>query len=143
MTVLQELAPGKLNLTLDILGKRPDGYHELRMVMISVDLADQVTLTLGTGAPWTLTCDRGDLPTGEKNLAWKAARAYFDRTGLDPAGLTLALEKRVPAQAGMAGGSSDAAAVLRALNQRSGCPYTPEELALCERLLSDLTDEMK
>ena len=117
MIVLRERAPGKLNLTLDVLGKRPDGYHDLEMVMISVSLADELTLELGTGKGWSLRCDRPDIPSGPENLCWKAARAYFDAAGIDPGGLSLRIRKSVPAQAGMAGGSSDAAAVLRALNR--------------------------
>ena len=115
--VLRETAPGKLNLTLDILGKRPDGYHELEMVMCSVSLSDELTLTLGTGKPWAVSCDRPGIPAGEDNLCWKAARVYCEAAGVDPRGLTIRIEKKIPAQAGMAGGSSDAAAVLRALNR--------------------------
>ena len=113
---LEAVAYGKLNLTLDVLGKRADGYHDLEMVMISVSLADRLTLRLGTGLPWTVTCDRGSIPQGEGNLCWKAARRYCDAAGLDPKGLSIQIQKNIPAQGGMAGGSSDAAAVLRALN---------------------------
>ena len=120
MTVLQETAPGKLNLTLDVLGKRPDGYHELEMVMISVSLYDSLTLELGTGEPWAVVCNRPDLPDGPDNLCWKAAKAYCDAAGIDPEGLRIRVDKRIPAQGGMAGGSSDAAAVLRALNRHYG-----------------------
>ena len=120
MIILQETAPGKLNLTLDVLGKRSDGYHALEMVMISVSLYDSLTLELGTGEPWAVTCDRPDIPEGPDNLCWKAAKAYFDAAGIDPGGLRIRVEKHVPAQAGMAGGSSDAAAVLRALNRHYG-----------------------
>ena len=117
---LRQTAYGKLNLTLDILGLRPDGYHDLEMVMCSVSLADQLELELGTGKAWSVTCDRAELPQGEGNLCWKAARLYFDAAGIDPAGLSIRIRKAIPAQAGMAGGSSDAAAVLRALNRHYG-----------------------
>ena len=127
MITLLETARGKLNLTLDVLGRRPDGYHELEMVMISVSLADTLTLTLGTGAPWAVTCDRPGIPENENNLCWRAARAYCDAAGVDPLGLSIRIQKRIPAQAGMAGGSSDAAAVLRALNRRYGS-FSDEEL---------------
>ncbi len=113
---LEAVAYGKLNLTLDVLGKRADGYHDLEMVMISVSLADRLSIRLGTGLPWTVTCDRGSIPQGEGNLCWKAARRYCDAAGLDPKGLSIQIQKNIPAQGGMAGGSSDAAAVLRALN---------------------------
>lgn len=120
MITLQETAPGKLNLTLDVLGKQPDGYHALEMVMISVSLYDSLTLELGTGEPWAVTCGRPDLPDGPDNLCWEAAKAYLDAAGIDPGGLRIRVEKHIPAQAGMAGGSSDAAAVLRALNRHYG-----------------------
>ena len=115
--VLREIAPGKLNLTLDVLGKRPDGYHELEMVMCSVSLADELTITLNTGKPWSVSCDRTEIPEGPDNLCWKAAQIYCETAGAAPDGLSIHIEKKVPAQAGMAGGSSDAAAVLRALNR--------------------------
>ena len=127
VTTLHETAPGKLNLTLDVLGKRPDGYHELEMVMVSVSLHDSLTLELGTGEAWSVTCNRPDIPAGPGNLCWKAARAYFDAAEIDPDGLRIRVEKQVPAQAGMAGGSSDAAAVLRALNRHYG-RFSEEEL---------------
>jgi 4-diphosphocytidyl-2-C-methyl-D-erythritol kinase len=117
---LHETAPGKLNLTLDVLGRREDGYHDLEMVMCSVSLADEVTLELGTGGDWSVICDRADIPMGADNLCWKAARAYCEAAGVDPGGLRIHVRKNVPAQAGMAGGSSDAAAVLRALNRHYG-----------------------
>lgn len=116
MTVLQTEAYGKLNLTLDIVGKRADGYHDLQMVMTSVSLSDTVHITLGTGKPWEVLSDCGNIPQNEGNLCWKAARLYFDAALLDPQGLCIRLTKRIPSQAGMAGGSSDAAAVLRLLN---------------------------
>ena len=127
MITLRETAFGKLNLTLDVLGKRPDGYHELEMVMVSVSLADQLSLSLNTGAPWSVSCDRPGIPAGPENLCWKAAAAYCEAAGVDPGGLSIHVQKRIPAQAGMAGGSSDAAAVLRALNRRYGS-FSPEEL---------------
>ncbi len=114
---LHESAPGKLNLTLDVLGRRADGYHELEMVMISVSLRDSLTLALGTGKPWSVSCDRPGIPAGPDNLCWKAAAAYCEAAGVDPQGLSIHIKKNIPAQAGMAGGSSDAAAVLRALNR--------------------------
>ena len=105
----------KLNLTLDILRKREDGYHDLQMVMQTVDLHDDVTVTLTDGDG--ITCRCGDIPGDETNLAVKAARAFFAETGVAPRGLDIDIVKRIPAQAGMAGGSSDAAATLRALRK--------------------------
>ena len=116
MITLQGRAYGKLNLTLDILGRRPDGYHDLEMVMCSVSLCDEITVRLDTGEPWSVTCDRPGIPDGPDNLCWKAAKAYLDAADLAPEGVSVAIRKSIPAQAGMAGGSSDAAAVLRLLN---------------------------
>ncbi len=108
-------AYAKVNLTLDVLGKRPDGYHDLRMVMQSVSLADLVTVTEQPGEEITVRCDRGDLPSGPSNIAWKAADAFFAAAGVPRRGLDIAIEKRIPAQAGMGGGSADGGAVLRVL----------------------------
>ena len=124
---LHETAPGKLNLTLDVLGKRPDGYHDLEMVMCSVSLADTLTLELGTGEGWSVSCNRPGIPDGPDNLCWKAAKLYCETAGIDPGGLRILVKKTIPAQAGLAGGSSDAAAVLRALNRHYG-RFAPEEL---------------
>lgn len=116
-------AYAKLNLTLDILGKRPDGYHDLRMVMQSIALHDTVTVRTETGdGEITVRTDREDLPGGPGNIAWKAARAFYDAVGIDGGGTEILLEKQIPMQAGMAGGSADGAAVLRALRSL----YAPE-----------------
>ena len=108
-------AYAKLNLTLDILGKRTDGYHDLAMVMQSITLHDDVTVTLTDTA--VITCRCGTLPGNDSNLAVKAAKAFFAALGIAPRGLAIDIEKRIPMQAGMAGGSTDAAAVLRALRE--------------------------
>ena len=121
MTITEQ-APAKVNLTLDILGKRPDGYHDLKMVMQTVSLYDTVTVTETAGESVSVSVDRGDLPAGPDNIAWKAADVFFRRTGLPRRGLAIALHKRIPAQAGMAGGSADGAAVLRVLRRL----YAPE-----------------
>ena len=129
----------KLNLTLDILGKREDGYHDLRMVMQSITLADTLTLEENRGEGLRVSANLRFLPTGEKNLAAAAALRFWEALGREPENLDIRIEKRIPVCAGMAGGSSDAAAVLRALNQRSGEPFSPKELArLGERVGSDV-----
>ncbi len=114
MSSLTVPAYAKLNLTLDILGKRPDGYHELRMVMQTVSLCDDVTVTLCEGGRITCRVTGAELPCDERNLAVKAARAFCEEVRLS-GGIAIALTKRIPSEAGMAGGSADAAAVLRAL----------------------------
>ena len=132
-------ACAKLNLTLDILGKRPDGYHDLCMVMQSVTLADTITLTENRGEGLRVRTNLRFLPTGEKNLAAAAALRFWEAREQEPENLDIAIEKRIPVCAGMAGGSSDAAAVLRALNARAGEPFSPRELAkVGERVGSDV-----
>ena len=115
MTDITLPAYAKLNLTLDILRRRPDGYHDMRMVMQSVSLHDDVRVTLAEGGG--IVCRCGDIPGDESNLAVRAARAFFERSGTEPRALAIDIEKRIPARAGMAGGSADAAAVLRALRE--------------------------
>lgn len=122
-------APAKLNLTLDVLGRREDGYHDLKMVMQSITLADRLTLRPGQTPGIQVSSSFHFLPTGEKNLAGKAAVCFYQALGRPARDLDIAITKHVPVCAGMAGGSSDAAAVLRALNQLEGSPFSPEELA--------------
>ena len=126
----------KLNLTLDILGIRPDGYHELDMVMQAVSLHDDVTVTINTGSAWELTCEdpAGNqlpgIPCDERNLAWKAAQSFFRAAGLPDQGIAIRIVKRIPDRAGLAGGSADAAAVLRGLNDLYSEPFDTD--ALCD-----------
>lgn len=129
MTTLYEGAFAKLNLTLDVLGKREDGYHDLKSVMQTISMRDDIEIDIGTGRPWCLRCDREDIPTDETNLAWKAAKVFFDTTGKDPNGLEIRITKRIPSQAGLGGGSADAAAVLRALNRHYDNPFSIYALA--------------
>jgi len=129
MTTLYESAFAKINLTLDVLGIRPDGYHDLKSVMQTVSLCDDIEIDIGTGRPWCVKCDADGVPLDQRNLAWKAAEVFFDVTGNDPEGLEIRMVKRIPSQAGLGGGSSDAAAVFRALNRHYGIPFTVQELA--------------
>lgn len=129
MRQIIEPAYAKLNLTLDVLGKRSDGYHELKMVMQSVSLHDDLTLTLTDGEGIRLAADWGFLPTDGKNIAVSAANAFARHTGIDLNGLAIKLEKHIPVCAGTAGGSSDGAAVLRGLNKLCGTGLTLEQLA--------------
>lgn len=129
MTTLYEGAFAKLNLTLDVLGKREDGYHDLKSVMQTVSIRDDIEIDLGTGKPWCLKCDKEGIPTDETNLAWKAAKLYCERMHKDPDGIEIRITKRIPSQAGMGGGSADAAAVLRALNRHYGAPLSIMALA--------------
>lgn len=129
MTTLTEGAFAKLNLTLDVLDRREDGYHDLRSVMQTISLRDDIEITLDTGKPWTLRCDAEGVPTDESNLAWRAARAFFDAVGDEPDGIEICITKRIPSGAGLGGGSADAAAVLRALNRHKGYPFSVAALA--------------
>lgn len=129
MKTLTEPAYAKINLSLDVLGQRPDGYHDLKMVMQSVSLCDQVTMTLGEVEQLTLSTNLGFLPVDEKNIAVMAARAFARHTGVDLSPLAIHIEKRIPVCAGTAGGSSDGAAVLRGLNRLYDTGLTLEQLA--------------
>lgn len=129
MRILRESAPAKINLTLDVLSKREDGYHDLETIMQSVSLTDEITVEIGTGAPWTLSCDRDEIPCDRRNLAWKAAEIFCEALSWDPNGLRITIQKRIPSEAGLGGGSSDAAAVLRLLNRCVPEPLSEIELA--------------
>ena len=129
MTTLYEGAFAKLNLTLDVLGKREDGHHDLQSVMQTISIRDDIEIDVGTGKPWNLLCSVEDIPTDETNLAWKAAKVYCDAMKKDPDGIEIRITKRIPSGAGMGGGSADAAAVLRALNRHYGDPLSIFALA--------------
>ena len=129
MTTLYEGAFAKINLTLDVLGKREDGYHDLKSVMQTISIRDDVEIDIGTGKPWTLECSKEDIPTDSTNLAWKAAQVYCDDMKKDPDGIAIRITKRIPSGAGLGGGSADAAAVLRALNRHYGDPLSVFALA--------------
>lgn len=122
---MTEYAYAKLNLTLEVGEKRTDGYHELRSVMTSATLCD--TLTLEKAAAITMECDRADLPIDGHNLAVKAAQAFFAASGME-GGCHIRLKKQIPSEAGLGGGSSDAAAVLRALRRLYAPDMPMEEL---------------
>ena len=129
MTTLFEPAFAKINLTLDVLGKRDDGFHDIKTVMQTISLRDDVEIDVGTGKPWVLKCDKEGIPCDERNLAWKAAKLFEEVTGKDLGGIEIRITKRIPSEAGLAGGSADAAAVLRALNEHFGAPLSIGALA--------------
>lgn len=110
-------AAAKINLMLDIIERLPNGYHSLWMVMQSVDLYDTVTVERTQAGNIRLECTDPRLPADETNLAYKAARAFFDATGVPGSGVSIMVQKRIPFAAGLAGGSADAAAVLLALDR--------------------------
>ncbi len=130
-------AYAKLNLTLDILGKRDDGYHEMKMVMQTISLHDDVTVTL-TDKGITCRIAGAELPCDERNLAVKAANAFCEAMDYR-GGIDIALIKHIPSEAGMAGGSADAAAVLRALRELVSPALTDERLEqISARIGSDV-----
>lgn len=120
----------KVNLTLDVLGKREDGYHDLRSVMQTISIRDDVEIDVGTGQLWRVSCDQAGVPQDAANLAWKAADVFCQTAKVNPEGIAIRITKRIPSQAGLGGGSADAGAVLRALNRHYGEPFSV--YALCE-----------
>jgi 4-diphosphocytidyl-2-C-methyl-D-erythritol kinase len=128
MPELRVSAPAKINLHLEVLGMRPDGYHELAMVMQSLDLSDTLRLIPSADGRIQLGCDRSDLPTDSDNLVVRAAEGMRDRVGLPDLGASIHLEKRIPIGAGLAGGSSDAAAALVGLNALWGLDLGADQL---------------
>lgn len=120
-------APAKVNYRLDVIRRRLDGYHDLRMIMQRINLCDQVTIQLVETPGISVCCGHNAVPDGEANIAWKAARKLLD---LSPAtcGVAIEIEKRIPVAAGLGGGSSDCAAVLLGLNQLLGLGFSRERL---------------
>ncbi len=128
--VLRLEACAKINLFLDIADRQPNGYHSLHSVMQAVSLSDTLTLTLGAaGDALPLTTDEGRLEVDEHNLICRAARAFFAALG-ESRDLAVHLEKRIPMQAGLGGGSADCAATLHALNTLCGKPFSTAELCV-------------
>ncbi len=126
MTVLTERAYAKLNLCLTVGDVLPNGYHSLESVMQSISLYDTVKIEKAENV--SLNCEKSRLPTDEKNLAFRAAELFFRQSGIK-GGACIELTKHIPVCAGLGGGSSDAAATLRALNRLYGNPFTVDELA--------------
>ena len=120
-------AMAKINLGLDVLGKRADGYHDLRMIMQTVGLFDRITLRVTKASGIRIQTNLGFLPADANNLAVRAAQLLFDEFGLE-GGLFIDLEKHIPVAAGLAGGSSDAAAVLHGVNELFDLRLSREQL---------------
>ena len=127
MLKIYEKAPAKINLMLDVLRKRPDGFHEVEMVMTMIDLADRLELSELPRDTIIITSQAGYIPLDEKNLAFKAARLIKDRFDVRK-GVHIHLDKKIPVAAGLAGGSSDAAAALRGLNRLWNLAIPEKEL---------------
>lgn len=126
MTAVNRASGCKINLLLNILGKRPDGFHELETVLQPVPLFDEIEF-VRSGASIELTCDNPILPCDGSNLIVKAATAFFSRTGLS-SGVKIHLRKSIPMEAGLGGGSGNAATTLLGLNELFGQPIADDEL---------------
>ena len=132
-------ARAKINLSLDVIGTRPDGYHEMRMVMQLVSLHDEITIRLRDDGQFHARSGLRYLPGDERNLAVRAAKLFFRERGLEGLGADITLKKSIPVGAGLGGGSADAAGVLRALALLTGERVTGEELEkMGESLGSDV-----
>lgn len=129
MTTLYEGAFAKVNLTLDVLDKREDGYHDLKSVMQTLSIRDDVEIDVDTDQPWSVTYTDESIPNDHTCLVWKAAEVFYKTTGLSTTGIAIRVKNRIPTQAGLGGGSADAAAVLRALNKHYGMPLSILALA--------------
>ena len=136
---VREEAYAKLNLTLDVTGKRDDGYHEMLMVMQTVSVTDTIELELCSTPGICVSCNFRYIPTDRRNLAVRAAGLFCDSQNIQEPGVSIRIEKRIPVGAGMAGGSADAAAVLRGMNRLYGKGLSRQELeALAEEIGSDV-----
>ena len=128
-------AYAKINLMLDIISTRKDGYHDLFMIMQSINLYDTVTISETKSKKITITCNIDDIPLDEKNIAYKAADAFFKANKIKNKGINIDIVKRIPHQAGLAGGSADGAAVLVALNELLGTKLSDDELSVLKSAL--------
>lgn len=134
MTSQTFTAPAKINYLLDVIRKRPDGYHDLRMIMQRVNLCDEITITLTDTPGISVECGSNAVPDGPENIAWKAARLMLDRS--EPGvGAAIRITKNIPVAAGLGGGSSDAATVLMGMNEMLGLGLSDQELMVVGRTL--------
>lgn len=130
MTEYKARACAKLNLYLDITGRRADGYHLLQTVMQSISLCDEVGVKVGDGSGISLSCSREDIPQDGRNTAYRAAEVFLKAAGRS-AQVDISIKKNIPSGAGLAGGSADAAAVLSCLNRAFDLPLTERKLLEC------------
>lgn len=121
-------APAKINLTLDIIGKRYDGYHLVKMLMQTITLFDKIEITLQTHGNILIHSNSKKIPLDETNIAFKAAKEFFNQTKTSNCGIDISIVKSIPISAGLAGGSTDAAAVIIGLNHLFNTNLQPKEL---------------
>jgi 4-diphosphocytidyl-2-C-methyl-D-erythritol kinase len=124
--MISKTAPAKVNLTLRVLGKRPDGYHDILSLMQRISLCDEMLFSPRDSGV-VVRCPDSSLPEDDGNIAYRAAAAFISRTE-SPPGVEIAIRKRIPLAAGLGGGSSNAATTLMTLNEMAGYPLTREEL---------------
>lgn len=137
--MIYETAPAKINLTLDTLYKRDDGYHEVEMIMTTVDLNDRLTFESRDDGEIIIDVEHNFVPSDHRNLAYKAAKLMQDKYNIKE-GVKISLEKSIPISAGLAGGSSDAAATFRGLNELWGINESLESLSeLASEIGSDIS----
>ncbi|MCD8803032.1 4-(cytidine 5'-diphospho)-2-C-methyl-D-erythritol kinase [Mammaliicoccus sciuri] len=137
--MIYETAPAKINLTLDTLYKREDGYHEVEMIMTTIDLNDRLTFECRDDGEIIIDVEHNFVPSDHRNLAYKAAKLMQDRYNIKE-GVKISLEKSIPISAGLAGGSSDAAATFRGLNELWGINESLETLSqLASEIGSDIS----
>ena len=127
-TEIRETAYAKLNISLDVTDKRPDGYHDMIMVMQTISLGDSICIQLNDSGKVRAKTNFSFIPGDERNLAVKAALSFLSAIGAGEQGMSITMHKTIPVGAGMAGGSADAAAVLRALNRMYDYPLSPTAL---------------
>jgi 4-diphosphocytidyl-2-C-methyl-D-erythritol kinase len=121
-------APAKINLTLDVLYKRDDGFHEVEMIMTTIDLADRIELRPLSGPQIHIDCTASFVPTDDRNLTYQVAKLLQERYGVKQ-GVAISIDKQIPVAAGLAGGSSNAAATIKGLNQLWDLGLSLEEMA--------------
>ncbi|MDO5148724.1 MAG: 4-(cytidine 5'-diphospho)-2-C-methyl-D-erythritol kinase [Oscillospiraceae bacterium] len=118
----------KINLTLDVTGRRSDGYHNIDSIFEEISVSDTVTVSLNDSEKTTVSCNVPEVPCDERNIVWKAADVFFSTTGVKNPGINIHIQKNIPCQAGMGGGSTNAAGVFRVLNRIFDTHMTDRQL---------------
>ena len=132
-------APAKVNLAVDVMGRRPDGYHSVSLVLQAISIYDTVTITSNESEEITITCSDGNIPCDKRNIAYKAAERFFHSTGIKNTGVNIHIEKVSPSQAGLGGGSSDGAAVIMGLNAMFNTHLKDKEMEeICSYIGADV-----
>lgn len=142
MKKIELKAPAKINLTLDVIEKREDGYHDIKSIMHTINLYDYITVEVEkehNSKEITISGNSDEIPYDERNLAWKAANEFLEKASICQAKVAVYIKKNIPVEAGLAGGSADAAAVLKGLNEIYDNILSEQQLhEICAKLGSDL-----